>query len=134
MKRSRPLPPGKGSPRRVLEVDRQEESPFFAGRLTVCRCARLAESSILLVDRLLGDRRLAPADLDAAVGAELAVGRTPTSNEKMQRLALAGHVAEVDLRVADRRDARLVDRLHVPAGELAVNGLLEDRIAPRGAG
>ena len=40
-----------------------------------------------------------------------------------------GQVAEVELRVADGRDAGVVDRLLVPAAERAADGLVEHGLA-----
>ena len=115
---------------RALEVDRQEVA-VLGGALDGVQVRRaLAQARDLVVDLLLGDGRLAQPDLDAAVGAERR-GRAHADLEgERQRLALAGQVAEVDLGVADRGDARVVDRVHVPAGEPAADGLVEDRLAP----
>ena len=65
----------------------------------------------------------------------MAVGRTPISIENVQRLALVGQVAEVELGVADRRDAGVVDRActYQPASARA-DGLVEHGLAARPAG
>jgi hypothetical protein len=89
----------------------------------------LAQRPELAVDGLVGHVGLALADLEPRVVAERRRRAHADLDREGERLALAGQVAEVELRVADRDDARLVDGLDVPAAEGLADGLVEDRLA-----
>src|SRR5205085_11302383 len=69
------------------------------------------------------------ANLEALVLAELRVGAHAELDRERQRLACSGEVADVQLRLADRCDARRVDRVHVPATKRAAQRLVEHRLA-----
>ena len=60
----------------------------------------------------------------------MASGRTPTSTLNSSGEPFSGRSLEVELGVADRRDAGVLDRLLVPAGERAAHGLVEHGLAP----
>ena len=89
----------------------------------------LAQAVELRVQRLVGHLDLAAADLELLVLAELGLGADPDLDRELQRLALARHVAEVELRLADRDHARGVDRRRVPAGERVAHRLVEHGVA-----
>ncbi len=57
-------------------------------------------------------------------------GRTATSIENCELLPLLGQRLDVQLRIADRRDAGLEQRALVPLRERVAKGLLDHRIAP----
>ena len=118
----------------ALEVDRQEVAVLRGALDDVQVGEALAQLLDLVVDGLGVDGRLAAADLDAAVRAELGRRAHADLEGERQRLALVGHVAEVDLRIADGRDAGVVDRLHVPAGRAGRGRPRRGSARARGAG
>ena len=85
----------------------------------------LAQRLDLGVDVLVAGRRLAPLDLDALVGAEGRHGAHADLDAELQRLALGGQVAQVDVGVADGDDVRRVDGLRVPAAERGADRLVQ---------
>jgi hypothetical protein len=80
----------------------------------------------LLRDALVVDRGLAPLDLEALVLAQRRLGPHADLDREAERLALLGELAEVESRLADRVDARDVDRLGVPVADRAPDRLIED--------
>ena len=56
------------------------------------------------LDRLVADARLAAADLEALVVAELGLGADADLDREAQRLALAGQLGQVEVGLADRDD------------------------------
>ena len=93
----------------------------------------LAQPLELGVDRAVLDHRLPAADLEALVLAELGLGPHADLDRELQRLALGGKLADVELRLADRRDPGAVDRLDVPGAERAAHDLVEHRLASEAA-
>ena len=91
----------------------------------------LAHLVDLRVDGVGVGGRLAAHDLKLAVPAERRRRAHADLEGEGQRLALVGQLAEVqiDVGIADRRDAGLVDGLHVPVGQTAADRLVEDRLA-----
>ena len=120
-----------------LAVDRADEvedhEVAVGGRAVDDLQARhaLAHLVDLLVDGLGIGGGLAADDLQAAVRAERRARAHADLEGERQRLALVGQLAEVqvDVGVADGGDAGLVDGLHVPVGQAAADGLVEDRLA-----
>ena len=106
------------------------KSPEAAGRSTrVEPRGALAQAVELRADRLVGDVRLAAADLEPLVVAELGLRAHADLDRELQRLALAGQVAEVELRLAHRHHARGVDRRRVPGGDRVAHRLVEHGVA-----
>jgi hypothetical protein len=93
----------------------------------------LSQALELLVDRRIGNVGLAPSDLEPLVGAELCLRAYADLDRELERLALAGQLAELQLGLAHRRDPGAIERVHVPAPERAVNGLVDDGLAPEPA-
>ena len=93
----------------------------------------VAQPVDLLVDLGIVDLRLAAADLESLVLAEPGRRAHADLDRERQRLALLRQVADVELGLADRRDAGAVDRVRVPAPERAANRLVEDRVAAQPA-
>ena len=114
---------------RALEV--QDHEVAVGGRPVDDLQAREALAHVLqlLLDGLGIGARLAPGDLESAVGAERGAGPHADLEGERERLALLGQLAQVDVGVAHGRDARLVDCRHVPVRQAAANGLVEDRLA-----
>src|SRR5215213_395026 len=93
----------------------------------------LAQVLELVRDTLLVDLRLPLADLEAGVVAKRR-GRTHADLEgERQRLALRRIVAEVELRLSDRHDLCLAERIGVPRADRAANRLVEHVLAPDAA-
>ena len=90
----------------------------------------LTQTLDLSIDRLLVGGRLAPPDLEALVGAQLGARSYADLDRERQRRALLGQVADVDVRLADRRDPGRVDRVDVPTTERAAQRLVEHVFAP----
>ena len=93
------------------------------------RRERLAQALELGLDLLVVDLGLAAPDLDALVVAELRRRHHADLDREGERRALLGQVVEVHLRVADGLDARVRERLLVPARQAAAHGLVEHRLA-----
>ena len=93
------------------------------------RGERLADALELGLHLLVVDLRLAAADLDALVVAELRGRHDADLDREGERGALLRQVREVHLRVAHGLDAGVRERLLVPAGQPAANGLVEHRLA-----
>src|SRR3954447_21128124 len=74
--------------------------------------------------------RLALADLDALVLAQRGRRAHADLDGEGQRLPLAGEVADVELGIAHRVDARSVDRVEVPAPHRPAHRLVEHALAP----
>ena len=89
----------------------------------------LAQPVELLADRLVGDVGLALADLEALVLAELGLRAHADLDRELQRLALLGQLADVDVGLADGDHAGVVDRRAVPAAERLAHRLVEHRLA-----
>jgi hypothetical protein len=116
------------------DVVHDDEVALLGGALDGLQASgALAQALDLAVDRGLVDLRLAAADLDALVVAELGRRAHADLDREGQRLALGGQVAEVDARVADRGDPRVADRVDVPAADRVAHGLVEHGLAPDAA-
>ena len=107
------------------------KSPRPAGRSTVSSLAERSRSALELLASIAssgtsGSRRPTSRPLYSPSSA---FGRTPISIEKRQRLALAGQLGEVEVRLADRDDVGVVDRGGVPAAQRVADGLVEHRLA-----
>ena len=127
----RASPPSNGSPSTLPTKSSTTKSPLPASRSTFssdASASRCASSS--RVDLLVGRLGLAAARLDSLVVAELAFGRTPTSIVNDERVALLRQVRQVELRVADGRDAGVRDGLLVPRRKCAAERLVEHGLAP----
>ena len=118
-----------------LAVERAEEvhhHEVAAGGGAVGRLelgAALAQGLDLGLDRLVADVRLAAADLEPLVVAELGLRADADLDREAQRLALAGQLGQVEVGLADRDDLRAVDRGRVPAGDRLADGLVEHGVA-----
>ncbi len=86
----------------------------------------LAQVLELVLDAVLVDGRVATADLKPLVVAERRRRADADLDAERQRLALLGHVAEVELRLADGMDLGGVDGLGVPAVDRPADRLVED--------
>ena len=123
-----------------LAVDRARCSRSRRGRRsrparsTVSSVANRSRSALELARRSRSSStlRLAPADLESLVLAELGRRTHADLDRERQRLALGGQVADVEVGLADRRDPGLVDRVDVPAAERACAA--PRRAPPRGRG
>ena len=90
----------------------------------------VAQPFDLGVDLGVLDLRLAPADLEALVFAELGGGPHADLDRELERLALGRQlVRDVQLGLTHGRDAGLVDRVRVPPSESAPERLVEDGVA-----
>src|SRR3954454_23329908 len=89
----------------------------------------LAQRFELALDRLVAGARLAAGDLDALVRAERRLRAHADLDREAERLALAGQVPHVQLRLADRADAGGLDRVEVPAPDLAADRFVDDGLA-----
>src|SRR5215218_5740759 len=81
------------------------------------------------LDLLVGGGRLALADLEALVVAELRLGPHADLDRERQRLAVAGQLAHVEPRLADWDDRGGVDRRRVPGADRVAHRLVEDDLA-----
>src|SRR5436190_5256715 len=93
------------------------------------RSERVAQALQLRGHLLVVCLRLAPRRLDALVVAELGLRAHGDLDGERQRRALVGKLAQVDLRMPDRRDVRAVHGLLVPIGNATLNGLAEQLLA-----
>ena len=91
---------------------------------------RLPQPVELGLDRLLGHLGLAAADLEVLVAPQLCPRGRADLDREAQRLAGGRQLGQVQLRVADGRDARAHDRLLVPLRQRVAHRLLEHRLAP----
>ena len=111
------------------EVDHREVA--LAGRAIdgLERRERLAQALELRLHLVGADVRLAAADLEPLVVAQLG-GRDDTHLDREgERRAGLGQVGQVELGIADRADARFRHRLLVPAGQPAADGLVHHGLA-----
>ena len=86
----------------------------------------LAQLLQLLVDHGVLHAGLALLDLEPLVLAELGLRAHADLDRELQRLALLGELAQVHVRLADRDDARVVDRRPVPDAERFADRLVDD--------
>ena len=118
-----------------LAVDRADEVDDHV--VVACRSAvhglqrgeGLAQPVELRVHVLLGHLGLAAPGLDALVAAQLGPRADAHLEAELERSALLGQPADIEVWAAHRGDARLVERVLVPAGERASHGLVEHRLA-----
>ena len=124
--------PSNGSPSIVArEVDHDDVAGRRPGARPASRLPKPSRRrSTSVVDRLLGDLDLGPADLEPLVLAELGRRAHRDLDRERELLALAGQLADVELRVADRVDPELEQRPLVPLGQRVAQRLLDHRLAP----
>ena len=89
----------------------------------------LAQAVDLVVDGAVGHRRVALGHLEVLVVAERRLRPHADLDRELQRLALGGQLAQIHLGIADRDDARVVDRGPIPAAERFAHRLVEHRLA-----
>ena len=124
------LPAGKGLAVEGAEEVHHHEVAGGRGPLDGLELgAALAHALELGLDRLGRDDGLAAADLEALVLAEPRRRPHADLDREAQRLALAGQLVHVQVGLADRHDARVVDRRGVPAGQGAAHRLVEHGLA-----
>ena len=75
------------------------------------------------------DVGLAPSDFESLVLTQLGLRADADLDREGQRLAVSRQVADVEVGVAHRADARGVDRVDVPAAERAAQRLVQHRLA-----
>ena len=107
------------------------KSPVAAGRSTVSSLAMRSRScsiSLSIASSGTSGSRL-PTSRPSYLPS-VAVGADADLDREAQRLALAGKLVEVEVRLADGDDLGGVDRGGVPAGDRLADRLVEDRFAP----
>src|SRR5438876_3982718 len=83
----------------------------------------------LPLDQLVLHDRLAARHLQLVEAAQLGFRHDADLDRELECLALGRQRAEVQLRVADRDDARAVDRCRIPARQRVADRLLQHRLA-----
>ena len=127
---SRPSPPANGVPSTLPAKSITTKSPRCGGAVDGLELGgALAQAVDLLGDRLVAGVGLAARDLEPLVVAELGGRADADLDRELQRLALARQGGEVEVGLADRHDAGVVDRRRVPAADRLAHGLVEHRLA-----